>query len=72
MLWAWFEEDHILSRQLAQPRLHSDDQVIGIIRTHPIPYGIFENTDDVTTGKPDQLAARLESVLAKVWCLNNG
>lgn len=24
MLWTWFEEDHILSEQLGQPRLHSD------------------------------------------------
>ena len=24
MLWAWFEEDHILSERLEQPRLHTD------------------------------------------------
>jgi hypothetical protein len=24
MLWAWFEEDHILSDRLGQPRLHTD------------------------------------------------
>jgi len=24
MLWTWFEEDHILSEQLEQPRLHTD------------------------------------------------
>ncbi|GAB4526326.1 MAG: hypothetical protein Kow0063_00450 [Anaerolineae bacterium] len=24
MLWTWFEEDHILSRRLGQPRLHTD------------------------------------------------
>lgn len=51
--------------------LCADDPNYLVIRTHRIPYGIFENTDVVTTGKPDQLAARLESVLAKVWCLNN-
>jgi hypothetical protein len=185
MLWAWFEEDHILSQQLAQPRLHSDDQgyfkypylwhvlihrldleyhkrlrdltyseqfttliefargsehsgyaaalehfsddmlsraaVIYVkvtfaeslrknrrrfnpdrpdsilehglpddkmerlyknddweilcaadsnyldVRSHRIPYAIFENDDDVTTGKPDLLASRLEAVLGKVW-----
>ncbi|HSA99164.1 MAG TPA: hypothetical protein VLE49_00835 [Anaerolineales bacterium] len=32
-----------------------------------IPYVVFPNEDDVTTGKPDQLAARLESVLGKLW-----
>lgn len=26
MLWAWFEEDHILENILGQPRLHSDSQ----------------------------------------------
>jgi hypothetical protein len=26
MLWTWFEEDFILSRQLKKPRLHTDDQ----------------------------------------------
>ena len=26
MLWTWFEEDHLLSHQLGQPRLHTDEQ----------------------------------------------
>src|SRR5512137_2187529 len=26
MLWAWFEEDHLLSERLGQPRLHTDAQ----------------------------------------------
>ncbi|HDD24989.1 MAG TPA: hypothetical protein ENF52_06105 [Chloroflexi bacterium] len=25
MLWAWFEEDHILEKRLGQPRLHTDE-----------------------------------------------
>jgi hypothetical protein len=25
MLWTWFEEDHILSREFGEPRLHSDE-----------------------------------------------
>jgi hypothetical protein len=32
-----------------------------------VPYVVFPNEDDVTTGKPDQLAARLESVLGQLW-----
>ena len=32
-----------------------------------VPYVVFPNEDDVTTGKPDQLAARLESVLNQLW-----
>jgi hypothetical protein len=34
-----------------------------------VPYVVFPNEDDVTTGKPDHLAARLESVLGKLWGL---
>lgn len=34
-----------------------------------VPYAAFPNEDDVTTGKPDQLAARLESVLGTLWNL---
>jgi hypothetical protein len=26
MLWAWFEEDHILEQRLRRPRLHTDDE----------------------------------------------
>ena len=32
-----------------------------------VPYTVFENEDDVTTGKPDLLAERLETVLAGLW-----
>lgn len=34
-----------------------------------VPYGVFPNEDDVTTDKPDLLAARLESVLGSLWKL---
>jgi hypothetical protein len=39
------------------------------IRGQQVPYAVFPNEDDVTTGKPDQLAARLESVLSTLWKL---
>jgi len=32
-----------------------------------VPYVVFENEDDVTTGKPDLLATRLEAVLGRLW-----
>ena len=35
-----------------------------------IPYAVFENEDDVTTGKPDLLEARLASTLDQLWKLN--
>jgi hypothetical protein len=37
------------------------------IHDQSVPYVVFPNEDDVTTGKPDQLAERLQSVLAKLW-----
>lgn len=38
-----------------------------IIRGQRVPYAVFPNEDDITTGKPDQLAIRLESVIGKLW-----
>ena len=37
------------------------------IRGHQVPFAVFPNEDDVTTDKPEQLAARLETVLEKLW-----
>jgi hypothetical protein len=32
-----------------------------------VPFAVFENGDDVTTGKSKQLEARLEKVLGRLW-----
>jgi len=40
------------------------------IRGHKVPYVVFENEDDVTTSKPDQLAIRLEARLGLLWKLH--
>jgi len=37
------------------------------IRGHRVPFIVFPNEDDVTTGNPEQLAARLESILGELW-----
>lgn len=37
------------------------------IRGQHVPFAVFPNEDDVTTGKPEQLAARLETVLGELW-----
>jgi hypothetical protein len=37
------------------------------VRSIRVPYVVFENEDDVTTGRPDLLAARLEAALARLW-----
>ena len=41
------------------------------VRSLKLPYVVFENADDVTTGKPQQLAIRLENVLGRLWELIN-
>jgi hypothetical protein len=57
-------------------RLYRDDDFASVahgdsgrleIRGHSIPFVVFPNEDDVTTDKPEQLAARLESVLGELW-----
>jgi len=59
-------------------RLYRDDDFDSVapgdsgrieIRGHRVPFSVFPNEDDVTTDKPDQLAARLESVLGELWKL---
>jgi hypothetical protein len=39
------------------------------VRSIRVPYAVFENEDDVTTDKPDLLAARLEMALGRLWTL---
>jgi hypothetical protein len=40
------------------------------VRSVRVPFVVFENEDDVTMGKPDLLAARLEAVLGRLWELH--
>ncbi len=37
------------------------------VRSLRLPYAVFENEDDVTTDRPEQLSARLERVLGELW-----
>jgi hypothetical protein len=46
------------------------DPAFMTVRSHRAPYVVFDNADDVTTGKPDQLAARLENTLERLWELS--
>ena len=48
--------------------LHGEDGFIEV-NGHRMPYAVFENEDDVTTGKPDLLGARLEKTLGLLWYL---
>jgi hypothetical protein len=71
--------DSILEHGLSDEkmkRLYRDDDWAAVapgesgrlnVRGQSVPYVVFPNEDDVTTGKADQLAARLETVLGKLW-----
>jgi hypothetical protein len=38
-----------------------------ILQKYRVPYVVFENSDDVTTGKPLLLVERLQNVLGRLW-----
>ena len=70
--------EHGLSDEKME-RLYRDDDFASVapgdsglveIREYQVPFVVFPNEDDVTTGKPEQLAERLESVLGKLWELS--
>ena len=44
----------------------ADPQAV-TVRSTRIPYAVFENADDVTTGTPDRLAGRLQAILDDLW-----
>jgi hypothetical protein len=71
--------EHSLSDEKIE-RLYQDDDFASVapgdsgqieIRGHQVPFAVFPNEDDVTTDRPEQLAARLESVLGELWKLYN-
>ena len=41
------------------------------IQGRKVPYVVFENEDDVTTGRGEALGERLEEVMAKLWGIIN-
>jgi len=45
----------------------SSDPNLLSVRSIRVPYMVFENEDDVTTGKPELLSERLEMVLGQLW-----
>ena len=48
MLWAWFEEDHILSQKLGRPRLHTDEHSYFL---HPDLWNLLIERLDLEYGK---------------------
>jgi len=47
----------------------ADDPEFLTVRSIRVPYVVFENEDDVTTGAPDRLSTRLETTLERLWKL---
>jgi hypothetical protein len=42
------------------------------VRGTRVPFAVFENEDDVTTGQSESLRARLEKVMGRLWNLRRG
>lgn len=71
--------DSILEHGLSDEkmtRLYRDDDWSAVapgesgrlsVRGQSVPYVVFSNEDDVTTGKTEQVATRLQAVLGKLW-----
>ena len=43
------------------------DQEFMTIQGQRVPYAVFENEDDVTTGRGEALGDRLEETLGRLW-----
>jgi hypothetical protein len=50
-------------------QLSAADPAFIIIQGQRVPYVVFENEDDVTTGRGEALGARLEETLGRLWQL---
>ncbi len=73
--------DSILQHSLPLAKMEAsyrDDDFVTLTADDPewltvcevrVPYAIFENEDDVTSGPPGPLGARLEQVLGRLWGL---
>lgn len=73
--------DSILEHSLADKKMEhlyleddwadftSDSPIHLTVRGIRVPYVIFENEDDITTGRGEALGARLEIVLDRLWTL---
>ena len=63
------EKLQVLYRDSDWDDLSRGDEAYLHIGENLVPYAVLKNEDDVTTGKPDLLAARLEETLGHLWAL---
>lgn len=58
-----------LYKETDWPEVSAADPHYLMIQGVQVPYVVFDNTDDVTTGRGEALGRRLEQVLQKLWAL---
>ena len=58
-----------LYKEVDWEEISRHDSSFLIIQSRRIPYVVFDNSDDVTTGRGDALGQRLEIALTKLWNL---
>lgn len=58
-----------LYKEMDWDRLSAADPHFITIQGRRVPYAVFENEDDVTTGRGEALGRRLEETLARLWQL---
>jgi hypothetical protein len=61
-----------LYREVDWDDVSRDDPHYLSIQGVRVPYVVFDNADDVTTGRGDALGERLEGTLKKLWALYKG
>ena len=63
------EKMEILYKDIDWEEISSSDPHFINIRNMQVPYTVFENEDDVTTGRGEELGIRLEDTLQRLWDL---
>lgn len=58
-----------LYKEVDWPEVSADDPQYLLIQGIRVPYVVFDNHDDVTTGRGSALGVRLESCLSQLWSL---
>jgi hypothetical protein len=61
-----------LYREVDWQELTADDPHFLHLQGLQVPYVVFDNSDDVTTGRGPALGARLEQTLGNLWVLHHG
>lgn len=61
-----------LYREVDWEEVSAGDEEYLTIQGVRVPYVVFENEDDVTTGRGEALGQRLEETLGRLWGLVNG